>query len=238
MKFFIKIVLVYCAFAFIGCSKEQISVADNNSKGSELQFKGVLSPPPSGFYDVVNYSFYPSLTIAQYALKARTNAVWNGYANKQSVYGNVLISNITSYRNGLPSVARAEFDGFISQFNNSAYWPKWFTFSDGQKYVVYRNWTYTASKPKPFIIRPADMTWATTSPFYYLDGFISCNLDPLSAISFGLPQKIISMPATLKLTQEWGSGNPGHIGVKPVSNNINQANLQVQMDLITVEVAQ
>jgi hypothetical protein len=221
------------------CTKEeQININEYNQ---QAETRSLSNPSPVGFYDVVNYSCYPNMTILEYTVKARKNSVWDNYPSKKTGWGAVKIMNIQTYRNNLPSVIRMEFDYFISDLNNPIHWPKWFVFSNGQKYVIYRNWTYSATKPKPFIIRnPQDMRFSTTSPFYYMNdgGFISCNLNATAFITFGVPQKIVSFPSTLKFTQEWDTSNPGHIGIKPVNNNITQPNLQAQLDLIQVEIAQ
>ncbi len=249
IRYFPIYLLALCAFSLLelySCAKEATPISPlyqvNSIDAVKRQVsRQLLNPPPTGFYDVVTYSLYQNLTIGQYALKARISAVWGGFNDKKSTYGAVLISNISTYRNSLSKIPREEFDSFISQFNDPAFWPKWFTYTDGKKYVIYRNWTYSSLKPKPFIIRnPQDMRFSTLTPYYYVNdgGFISCNLDPLKFASFGLPQKIISIPATLKFTAERDTNNIGHIGIKPVTNSINQGNLQTQMDLITVEAAQ
>lgn len=212
-------------------SKNEVGPAKKSSSLKISAATDLLANP--NFYSIY-YGDHPNLTVSQYVLKARKNGTIGVFG-----FGNTLISAILNWNSATHSaIQNSNRNDLVADLNSASKIPKYFTFSDGKQYIIYRNWTYSSSKPKPFIIRSQDMQFAATSPFYYLSGFMSCNLDPNSAISFGIPQKIISMPSTLKFTQEWNSGNPGHIGIKPVNTSITQPNMQSQLDLITVEAAQ
>jgi hypothetical protein len=228
----LSLMAVLLVVFFTSCQKEDVSAVIEGDRPSSARKANININ--LAFYSIV-YSDHPNLTVSQYVLKARKNGKIGVFG-----FGNTLISAISNWNSSShTAIQNSNRNDLVSDLNNIANIPKYFRFSDGIDYVIYRNWKYTASKPTPFIIRnPADMTFSSTSPFYYQTGFISCNLDPQSAISFGDPQKILSMPSTLKFTQEWNSSNPGHIGIKPVNSSITQSNLQVQMDLITYEAAQ
>jgi hypothetical protein len=228
----LSLMALLLAVFFTSCQKEDVSEFVEGDKPSSVRKENALIQP--SFFSIA-FSDHPNLTVSEYVLKARKNGTIGVFG-----FGNTLISVINNWNSSAHTqLENSKKNDMVFDLNNVANIPKYFRFSDGKDYIIYRNWKYTTSKPIPFIIRnPADMTFSSTSPFYYQTGFISCNLDPQSAISFGNPQKILSMPSTLKFTAEWNAGNPGHIGIKPVNNSINQSNLQTQMDLITYEAAQ
>jgi hypothetical protein len=230
--------LFLCSF---GCQKEKFEQSNNLLPNVQAEERAVLNPPPpAGFY-AIKYELHPNMSILNYTIKARKNSFWNLYSTRKTSWGAVLINNIQTYRSSLNPVIRQEFDDFIWDLKtNSAHFPYFFTYTDGNNYVIYRNWTYSTSKPKPFIIRnPQDMQFSTTSPFYYMGtGYISCNLDPNFSISFGIPQKIISCPSTLVFVDKSSVNNPGHIGIVPINTNVTQTTIQTRLDLIQVETAQ
>jgi hypothetical protein len=243
LSIFVLTFLSVLVVSFYGCQKEVAQVSPKvGGQDLKVETRGL-----GDFVNVVNYNLYPDWTIGQYWQKARKGTLLQSDINFASYakYSNYKISDIDKYQygNGFGSgmaakIRKEDFDFFIkSVLNNSSNYAAWFTFSDGQKCAVYRNWKQTDAKPKPFIIRdPTDMTFVNG---IYKDGYISCNFDwTFTPATFGPPFKITFIPSTLKFTKEWDSANPGHVGIKPVFSGITKIKLQEELDKIKVEVIQ
>ena len=89
------------------------------------------------------------MTFSQYCKKARKNSQLSGVLPE---FITVLIGNRITYRNSLPAWKKTEFDNFLTSLSSGNYHVANFTYTDGKKYAIFRNWTLSTSKPKPFII--------------------------------------------------------------------------------------
>jgi hypothetical protein len=137
LSIFVLTFLSILVVSFYGCQKEvaQVSPKVGGNQDLKVETRGL-----GDFVNVVNYNLYPDWTLGQYWQKARKGTCDPKYANIKIKDINCFQYGNCFGRNGGQIVREKQIDftAFIYTLDNKNNYAAWTTFTDGQKYVVYR----------------------------------------------------------------------------------------------------